>query len=782
MKNQAFAGKALLALLCGTALSVPAFAQDASEPQTETQAETPQGGEIIVTATRRDTALQSTPAAVTALGERELEARSLETVEDIGLLDTSLQVSFYQSEAQVFVRGIGTPITIGGTDSATAIYRDGVFLSRAAASIPGFFDVGQVEVLKGPQGTLYGRNATAGSILITSKKPTDELTGEFNALLGNYDRYELYGALSGPITDSVLFRVAAQRNKRDGFAKAIRPSADPSSPVTSEIENKDEWFFRGALEFRASEDLTVTLAGDYYKADDAANVFYLVSPTFFDTGPTLNPGINGLFIRNARTGRTSQFRTRDNYFSDAPFINKPEIWGVSANIEWALGDYTLRSTTGYRQTKPYNQAEFDFSDVFESTQFRAEDQDQFTQELQISSPKDGRFFWIAGGSYFREKNKLRNEYLVRSVPELFGLLGVPTLPIQPCCTFILNGNLDTTAFSLFVDTTFELTDRLTVHAGIRYSNELRGGENLLDTAGVDRATLGAALGLDAAGVANFLFANGLANQAVFDDTRFTAFTPSFGIDYQVNDDVFLYAKVTRGFKSGGFNIGSLQNTPFDQEFVWSYEAGLRSDLFDRLLRLNLTAFRYDYSDLQVQTVENNSIRVENSSNAKIFGIEGQFVLKPASGVTIDGAITYLDSEYQGYTTVDPARPALGVLDLSGNTLQKAPKVQFSLGAEVVVPLGQSGDLTLRGDWSHQSKIFLSQFNLDEFAQGSYDWLKARATYRPTSGGWSLSAFIDNITDELVVTNAVYNGAVVAQFGIGNFAPPRTYGLEFSYKF
>ncbi len=807
------------------AMGSPTYAQTAND--TETQADTDDNNVIVVTATKRAADLQSTSASISAFDAESLETRSLGNVEDIGLVDASAQVAIYQGEAQVFLRGVGTPITIGGTDSATAIYRDGEFLSRSAASVPGFFDVAQVEILKGPQGTLYGRNATAGSVLITSKAPTEEFSGEAEFTYGNYNRVEVFGAISGPIVeDKLLFRVAGKYARRDGYTD-LTDASDPNNIRTFDVEDKDEIFVRSTLEFRATDDLTLSLTGDYYRADDRANTFFLIDnsfgfaqPPFNPVGPALNTfgipagnfGINNFTLLGQISGNISEERTRDNQFANADYFNKPEIWGLSGRLNWDIDGYTLSTVTAYRETRPLNQNDFDLSDsiVGTQTQLRREDQWQFAQEIQVASPDNGPFQWIAGASLFIERNKLRNEFLISSLPTLFDFAvdnGIfpetiggqaVRLPAENCCVFKLNGDLETEAYSAFVDGSYDVTDRLTVRAGIRYSSEERSGQNLLST----ELELNNPVLLGAP----------FTNIAPFPATTFDAFTPKFGLDFQASDDLFLYASVTRGFKSGGFNIGSLQNEPFDQELTWSYEAGLRSEFLDGAVRLNATGFYYDVSDLQVQTVVNNSIVVNNAAGAEVYGLEINAVIEPVDGFIVDFSGTYLNAEITEIdieAAIDPTRlsfpsdgtlanviddptviPATGAFNIVGNKLPKAPEFQFNLGFQYEIDLQSGGELLFRSDLSYQDDIFFNQFNdtgfdglpVEPLRQDGYYWAKLRIAYTDPSGKYTIAGFVDNLFDEEVVTNAVYNGAVSGQFGLGSLAPPRTYGVTAKVSF
>ena len=716
--------------------------------------------EIIVTANRRETNLQTTSAAISAFTADDMTRRSIRDLEDVGLTTPSLHVSVFQGEAQVYMRGIGTPIVIGGTDSATAIHNDGVYLSRAAASVPAFFDVERIEVIRGPQGTLYGRNATAGSLNVISKAPTEEFEGEVRVNFGNYNDAGIFAAIGGPLVeDKVLFRAAAQFVSRDGYTTVERPAAlDPSptaEPNIDDVEDKEEYYLRVKTEFRPSEDVTFTLTGDYYKADDKASVWH-----FLNEGPRNAPAaIFNDFVE--ANGRFPEDASR-TMFSEQGFFNKPEIWGVSGDLSWDVGGgYSINSLTAYRETKPFNRNDLDMTDAAGSDQTRAEDHWQFSQELQLSSPEGERLEWILGAFYFEEDNVVRNEYFVRTIPDFVAGFGIGAAA-QPCCLLLLNGTTETTAYAVFADGSYDFTDQLSLIFGARYSYEKRDGSNIV--------------------VFEDLTSTAFDNVFEFEETSWNAFTPKAGLEYAFNDDLFGYFSATRGFKSGGFNLGSYQNEPFDPEFIWSYEAGLKGTFLDGRLSLNTAAFYYDYSDLQVQDVEQNNVRVENAASARIFGIEIDGVFIASEQASIDFAFAYLNSEFKDFVSEDPKRPALGSLDLSGNSLPKAPEFTASIGAQYQFPVGSEATFTLRGDFTWQSEIFFSSFQDDLQRQGAFPWLKLRGTYAPDDADWQLAVFADNLTNETVITNAIYTGDIVGSRAAGNLAPPRTWGAEFQYRF
>ncbi len=704
--------------------------------------------EIQVTAQRRTTDLQATAAAVSAYSGDDLRDKSMNDAESLGQFNASMDVAFYQGEAQIYIRGVGYSGIIGGTDSSTALHLDGVYMSRSSAAVPAFFDVDRVEVVRGPQGTLYGRNATGGSVNVISRKPTEEFSAEYSALFGSYDRQRISGVFSGPlIEDKLLARLAIQKEKRNGYTTIYRPGSDPLGlgGAENDIEDKDDIMARLTFEYLVSDDLKVTLAGDYYEADDAGTVWLFVNP-----GTGTNPSMRK-YLQD-RGGFLPEGKTR-KFGSDLNHFNKPRIWGITNKIDWSMSeDFEMSSLTAYKATRPLNRNDLDTTAAFGVDQLREEDHTQFSQEFQFSYTGDS-IQGVMGLYYFNEENDVRNEYFL---PFIDGMSD------SVCCLLRLNGSSETTAYAAFGEMTWLLADDIELVVGGRYGKEDRSGKN------------------------DVVFENFpltiFNNVADLSEKSFSSFTPKIGINYNYTDDLFFYATVSEGFKSGGYNVGSYQNETFNPEEIIAYEIGMKADFFDQRVRVNTAAFFYDYQDLQIQDVESNNTIVRNAANAETWGLEIEAVGVITSALQIDFAVTLLNSEFKDIALIDPKQPGLGLQDLEGNNMPRAPEYKFVLGIQYEIDLGDSGSLMLRGDYSKQDKVYFSAFNLDQLGQDGYDWLKARASYKTNDEHWEIAAFADNITNEVVVTNATFNGDIIDSTVVGNLAPPRTYGLEVLYRY
>ena len=731
-------GAASLAALLGSATL--AQAETSSPPDTEptSGAVTP----LIVTAQRRPSTVVETDAALSAFSRASLEATNTRTFEDLARLDPSVQLSAYQGEMQIFVRGVGAVTFIGGFDTSVSVSLDGVYLSRPAAVGPAFFDLDRVEVLKGPQGVLYGRNATGWAINLVTRAPTRTWTREAALTVGNYDAIEAFAAVSGPLSDTLALRIALGAHHRDGYTKLVMAGAN-GALHTTDAEDRKDLTTRLRLDWTPSDRLTASLSADYYQANDRAVVFHVAGPGYDNSA-----GFSA-WIGQGQIGPIGEHALSASVL---PY-NRPQTWGLAGKVTYDLGGAALTSLTALRHTQPENYTDMSNSTVLGESQFKAENARQVSQDLQLVSSGETRLTYLAGVSYFRERNTIRNEFQFPFVASQFGLS-----PSATCCVLRADGRTRTDAVSAFGDITYAMTPKWRATLGGRYSHERRGGANLLD------------------------YRNLLSINAVrFSPATFEGFTPRAALEFHPATDQLVYLSATKGFKAGGFNVGSAQNTPYSPETVWAYELGGKLSTAQGRLRLDLTAFHYDCSDLQVQDVIANSVMIRNAATAKVDGVEASLLARPSAFLALDAAATWLDARFDRYDTVNTKTPALGVLDLSGNPLPQAPRFKAHAGAEARWSAGGAGTVRLRGDVNWQGRTYFSAFKDPRATQAGFWWLKARATWSPASRPYEIAAFIDNITNAQVFTNVSITGDLDGSRALGNMAPPRTFGLRFSYS-
>jgi iron complex outermembrane receptor protein len=801
IRNNRKAVLATASLLAMMAVPAPLAAQqDAGD-----EAQPSDSNVIIVTANRRAESIQDAPVSITAFDGDELANRSITSIEQVGSIAPGVQISTYQGDTSIFIRGIGTPTIIAGTDSSTATYIDGVYISRPAAIGPQFFDIERIEVLRGPQGTLYGRNATGGAVNIVTNRPTDILEGNLQLTVGNYDRFRVAGALSGPINDAIRARLAFQWEDRDGYATVTRPD-----DTRERVEDKKDYSIRLAVEADLSPDATLTVNGDYYHADDKANAYYYASAGYAEEIPGwygTREGSQTLpYFGMKNAGRVSAVASRD-IFADVPYFNKVENWGLGATLDWDIAEYNLKVIGSYRDTNPASQNEFDLSDAYVNYVGREEDHWQWSGEVQLSSPTDKPFSWIAGAYYFEERNIIDNDIfgnfwepiLIQGFTDLQAAGVLPPFPVvfpdsDLCCELHLSGEQETKAWAAYLDTQWEVSDQITVRLGGRYSEEQRDGRQNFDLVMLPDIRIAPNTiffpdaiteDRDAAQADPF----GFIIAPVNGPTTFSAFTPKLGIDFKPNDDVMLYASVQRGFKSGGYNIGSSQRDPFEPEKIWSYEIGARTELLDRALLLNASAFWYDYTNLQAQDSVGNQPIIRNVGKARVRGFEVETVARPTDFFRMEGALTYVDAQFTEGQLTEALRPAplsqdpgTFVRDLDGLRLPRAPRWKFSIAGQVEQPLGDSGTITARAEYHWQSKIYFTVFNIDAASQESYGLLRASLGFTSADEKWSVRLFGDNLTGETYFTNQILTGTVYGAEFVGPLGTPSTYGVDLRFNF
>lgn len=747
MRTMLSTGAALAALLPATlaAQVTPQPPADAArsvaavDDATQRSAASPD--DIVVTAQRRSERLQDVPMAVTALAGEALTRSPVTNLADIQTAVPNVNISPRNSSGVVSIRGIGFDIVTAGAEGSVAIHADGVYQSRPVAALAGLFDVDRIEVARGPQGTLYGRNATGGAINILSKRPTATTEGYVDVSYGNYDAISLEGALSGPIAGDVLTaRVAAKLEQRDGWGTNLRNGSD--------VDNLRSRAVRGMLQFRPTDTIELLLLGDYFKRDDNA-----YAPHFVRC-------VAAVCNANAATRRgyvlPSDPRDVDQ---DVQPVNRPESSGLSLQGRFELPFADLSTITAYRSGSAYYLFDFDGTAQPGAFLTREENYRTFSQELQLGR-KSASIDWLLGAFYFHERNDARANG------------AFPPFLAPNLSRYFQGGLLFTDAYAVFGEASYHLLPKLTLTIGGRYSHERKRIDNEFTfTNGPSNTVARQPSSTTAIPCVRCL---GLPNEVSFD-----AFTPKFGIRYEIDDDRSLYATVQKGFKSGGFAAGTV--TPaFAPEKIWSYEAGLKAQWFDRALTTNVAVYHYDYDNLQVGQVVGVATVINNAGAAKVDGIEVEFRAKLGNHVDVDGFGAYNHARFTSYVAANPAIDTTRLLDLSGNLLSNAPKRTGRLGAEYHLD-AFGGSLAFRGDVFASSRVYFSPFNDRTNSQRGYSLVNASIRFDGTDD-WYASAFINNVADRDVLAGSIVTSATTGAFVIGQYLPPRTYGLRLGKRF
>ena len=722
-------------LLTGVALgAVPAMAQEAAPPAEGL-------ADIVVTATRSSESLSKVAASVSAVSAADLGVGGVKDVASLATAIPNLSVGDQFGVNRIFIRGIGLTSIDLGADGGVAFLQDGAQIARPAAQLSGFYDLERVEVLRGPQGTLYGRGATAGAINLITKRPTDHLDGYLHASYGNYNAVAVEGAVGGPISgDKLMVRIAGKYDRRDGYGINEFTGKD--------IDNRDAYAFRGSVLAKPSDDLEILVSGEYFHEDDSNYAFHYFGPT---TKPEnfLGSIIGGksLFTVAAAAGKTANIR---NIYSDQEPLNQRHGYSFTGTIDWTPGDWDVKSITSYHNFVRFNRDDLDASNANMFGQNNYDERSKtFSQEF-VGTYKSDKFDVLIGANYFHE--------------DLFGSVRVPLTNLGilfglPANTFdaanyLQFGTVKINAYGVYAQGTYAVTDKLKLTAGGRFSHEKREGVGTFDFLGSVNTDKG---------------------------KSWNAFTPTVTLNYQANDATLVYASVTRGFKSGVINVGS-RNDVINPEYVWSYELGLKTATADRKLQANLAAFYMNYSDLQVGFVDASSVvTTVNAASARNYGIEAELRAKPVPGLTLELFGTYLNAKYRKFTTGD-YRQAFKQISVAGNRLSNAPEFSVRAGGDYDIPIGSAGKLNVRAEVNWQDRVYFTEFNNADATQGAYALVNAGLKFTSANDRWSVDVWGRNLTDKLVLSNNIITAPLFSSVRVGSVAPPRTYGVTFGVNF
>ncbi len=741
-----------LALLLATAVAalgvaVPAMAQDVGAATPEANGspkEVVTLGDIIVTAQRRGQNLGKVPVSISAFSSEMLAAADVSSLEEVYAYTPNMNFNQSSGSAQIYLRGVGNNIANSSTDGSVAVNVDGVYVARPFGALLDFYDVERVEVLRGPQGTLYGRNATAGAINVISKRGGRELSGYAKAIYGSFDRREVQGAIGGPLTadGNIRARIAGRYARDNGFTK------DLDSRGSNKLDNQDVNAVRGTLDgdFGA---FSVKLTADYTRQHSDGDTVRVLD----GSGQADAVGVHV----------PDDFHSARN---NLPTYNNNRSWGVTNESSYDFGGVSLISITGFRKLRQHFYLNTDGTqeDVSESIFYT--NARQVSQELRLQSDTSKALSWIVGGYYFNEKVKA--DVLL---PRLSGV-AARSFPF----TTIFDTHNSVEALAGFVDGTYHVSDQWSVSAGIRYSHEDK--------------DIYRSLYAPAAAVRDVFnrSAFGTAISATTVTPKFEAWTPRFVINFEPSEGKLIYASISRGFKSGGANQAAPTAAPFGNELLWSYEMGAKVHFWDNRAFLTAALFKYDYSDLQVTTFQNGLNVIQNAASAKPWGSEVELRLNPTSHLSFNFSGSYLDAYYDNFIS------SLGgvATDASGKRMTNAPKWTGSASANYDVALGENaGSLAFFGAVNYRSATDFNQFNFSKLRQPAYALVDARVSWTLPDQRFTLSTFVKNAFDKEYLRNiapftSISSKAYITANPVGSAlgypGPGRQLGIEASFNF
>ena len=726
---------ALLSTVSMLAVSAPALAQETGVSND------PIRDIITVTARRREESLQDVPVSVSAFSGEEFRLEQGAT--DIGALQGQVpnlniaQGRGSNSSANIFIRGIGQPDALATFDPGVGVYVDDVYISRIRGALFDVYDLGRIEVLRGPQGTLYGKNTIGGAIKLVSQRPSDAFEADLSATVGSYSQLDLRGRVSGPLLDGLAGSFAFYRGVRDGYVE------DPLSDA--EYNDKDTTAIRASLFLDPTENVSVTINADYTYENPGLTVGRAEAPLF--SVDIVTGGSNILAL--PETG-DFDFETR----TTPGFANEQELrhTGVGITTEFDLGEaWTLKLITGIRDLSyedfiDIDATEFELGDVFVGV-----DQNQLSQEFQLLYDAGGDLNGVFG-VFFMNENIESDQ--IAFADDFLTALGSP-LPFRRD----ISDNLNLHSYAAFAHLDYALTPTVSVSGGLRYTYERksygRGTTTTFDPAG-------------------FFF---------LDDESWDDLSPSISIDWRANEDVLLYARVARGFKSGGFN-GRANNpgeeAPYDPETVLTYEGGWKSTVWDGRLLLNGAVFFNDYEDFQARVRGLDpldfSLPVLNVGALEQFGVELEFALDVTDQFVVSGNLGYLDAEYVEF--IDGRVPDG---DRSSDPVAFAPDWTGRIQGAYTFELASGATILFNAGAQYRGETVLSVDVSPNLTQDSYWLYDANIVWNSANDAFYAALNARNLSDEVYAVDG-QEFSSVGGIQTAYYGAPRTISVTFGSRF
>lgn len=771
-------------LYSGISLAVAAFASilpSAVVAQNEPQAEDDEASVIIVTAQRREERSVDVPITITTLNADQLATANVTQLSDTVKLSPGLRFDSQGPAVQPSIRGVGTAVTTSGGGPNVGIYVDGFFQSNTYVSDFQLLKVQNIQVLKGPQGTLFGRNTTGGAILVTTADPSTESGGAFKAGYGRFNALTLQGYVTTGLSDTVAVDLEGLYRSGDGHYTDVLTG-------DNDIGRYKNWSIRAGLKADLSDAVTVLLRYTHAETDNPASqlvnayidrsgdadFFRLVSPAGRATygGASSSQGRPLVYyFAPPATYATAPGQVNLN----APQSFKTNSDTLQATITADLGFAELTSYSQYRRDKSPYFGDLDATAIPIFNIFVGVDDETWSQEFLLNSKPGSRLQWTAGLNYFQ----------VRDTWDVDASFGGGAF-------FDFGGSSTTTkSYAAFVDFTYEVSDKLFATVGGRY-----GRDSVADsyfTANPFTTSYTGPAGQ------TIPFTGTPGTRIPVDTLKNDSFTPRFVLRYQPGDNSSLYASYTRGYKAGILNVGGLSQQPVKPEKISAFELGYKFD--NRILSADFSGFYYDYKNLQVSSFQSGAAQIRNAASSEIYGLEGQLRYRVSDAFNVYGGAAWTHARYKSFTNApfysycDPTAgptsplfcvpPAFGGLgagalvqaftDASGFKMQRAPELTGNIGASYGLDVG-GGKLTLSGNLYLTSSFYFDPEQ--QFKQNGYELLSLRAEWTDASDRFSLAVFGDNVTDKRYQSQVLFN-----TLGIGSvWAPPMTWGLSAGVKF
>mgnify|MGYP000326848210 CR=1 FL=1 len=777
--------KTVIGLAVSTALASPSiYATEQNDLAIE---------RVVVTAQKRQQNLQEVPISVSALNSEELKQANVVSLSNMASIVPGLNISNTQAEeTSITMRGIGSNDFGFSSDESIPIYLDGVYLGSGIGAISDLIDIAQIEVLKGPQGSLFGRNAVGGAVNITTTKPSSDLEANVSVGRGNYNLNTVQGMINAPLVDDELsLRMTAGIRKRDGWQYNEALDKDDGY-------EQDRWNARGKLRWTPSEQLDVELTFDANEESDNvgySNIARLAGRTYvhskvrdivvadtLDAYRLLSSSVKdvaGTTSNNNSAYLAFDFSDPQNPFPlfDGPLGNSVNFGlnrknqGVALKVDWEISDsLSFSSVSSYRTFESEISEDSDGSEFLVLNVRSLLDSKEFNQEFRISG-KSETIDWFVGVNAFKSdvEGKVVDSFGAIITGEAFDETAIV--------------DADTTSYALFGDAIWSVTDNTNVTFGIRASYDKKS----------QQIKNPQEFGLLFASPYQFLGQDGQPEPSLANnDKSWNDISPRLVVDHKISSDTLLFAGISQGYKSGGFNsfptvdINPASDTfgfvpygstaPFDEEKITNYEAGVKSILLDSRLKLNASAFYYDFTDLQFLVNQGAAVKAINagSANGKGLELEVQYLL--TENLTLNLNSTWLNASY-GEDVVD----SNGITIVSeGQELAYSPNLSANFSIDHYLEFGELGELRTHLNYAYNGEQYHSSSSNDAiYQEQSKGQLNARISFISAEQTWQVSAWASNLTNEDTLESI---GSVTDDFGFipARRGEPRMFGVEFSY--
>lgn len=749
MKNYTFfsSNKITFALATAMAVSVSSFAEE----------EKLMLEEVVVTATHRELSAQDVAASLSAFGEKQLESLRIRSATDLQNYVPSLFIKSQSiGTSQYSIRGVGASVDDISVESGVGVYIDGIYVPRVGPANGLLFDLERIEVLRGPQGTLYGRNSAGGAINYITRKPSTEWGAELSAEVGNYDTTNAKAYLTGPLVDGkLLAKLSLVSLKSDGYMKNVFNGDNGTGLDTQAI--------RAGADYLISDGVELSITVDYQENSPDPRMFALLEPGFRSVIHDLAPNYP------SEPGRKDPYEAN----LDESGYEEMDTGGITVQLDVENENFDSVYLFGYREADTRFRADRDHSPVALLNETHDEDTEWGSGEIRFTSNRDGdwslggRADWLVGLYYFEEDGSR----VATFDTDVFELFFPGALPFSTALIGFDQG-IETEAMAFFGEFTYDFTEAFRLTLGARYTDEEKtfSGKTWIVDPTKDLFFPGFP-GLVGPGSNGGLIDEiyDIETSESWDDVTFKT-----GIEYDFNEDVLAYFLFSQGFKSGGFQGTSATSeqalTAFDPENVDSYELGLKGNFFDQRLRSNVSVYYMDYTDLQSGIATAAGTPKTLNADAEITGFEWDLIGLPSEGLQLGLSLGYIDSEYTRFD---------GSPEREGEQVNGVPEWKYSIFGDYSFP-ALNGEITLHADYVWQDDT-TGAFGVA--AIPAYDTLNSSISWLHSNNNWEVVGWVRNVTDEEYWVENSISAATTTPDAIPRLiAPPRTYGLTLNYRF